>query len=1062
MIFRFVLILIAGLAAPSWGQRISVNQAQPPETNEVIYHNRSSVTNQVVIADRFINDGYFEVQNLLLNTNTASFFSISTTPYDTSGTKSYVNNGRIVGTSMRFENVDDFGNREPSEYFINTGSGRVDFADGFHFGNFPIFQDFIRGVWRSPFSSVRVNAREITNQGLMRVGAGGVLRLGHTNQVDGSMTADRIDVSSGLLLVDPIGFAYGETTFDTYDNYVTVGGSYLNQLGIFDVAWGMGSYTNQNQASFVTGFNPSIVNVPEHRLTNAVGTRYTFAFPMLAQQSFGFGFTRDVTNIYIQTVYVGTSDSNVVAEVSWVPYAYLPNDILVDPQNFHTTIVKLSSILTNALTLQVETNAFYIADQLGSAITNFNIVPNDRYPGYFRPAPYFISRSEPIEFFGGFTTNILATPDWYFGGYSNVVVTNAYAAYVFDLENLAYTVPAVPDASAHDLPGRVEILGDTVNLEGTGIRAEGLISITANQIETSERTVIDAQNLAFDLTYTNAAAPATPLRIENLAKDQTARLHGQVYLWSGTFTNQFGDANSNVFNVFYHVLVVDARAISPIQEVSVADFRARTANLHIQDNMIVSNRFDVTSSSITIAGNVELRNSQWGTNAPNLLNLTIEPTGTLRTVGLADYGTTGRPLQNFINHGEVSAYSQSIVADNVDVTGEIFSGQNVFGLFVTPFGGVVFSNFFQLDSGPLYVTANQSARFTDAAVLTYGDVTMSGPVFKFDQTRIDSGAAINFNVTSALLDSGPNAGNVFSSSNYFALNTTVSSGSLLGTTVNAEPPPRGTYRFRWAQPVNADTSLTNIPLGSVDAWIAATNRAYAAYTTNMGLGHLVLHTGTNTIFEFTGTQQGRALYVDLLEFTGTGITNLASLTNQLRLIANLSSSIDIYYADVRATNFQQNLGFQSLAEALNGKRMLGGGRLFWVGTFNGPNTSEDVVLRGSSVPMNRALRRSQIIDMDLDGIANGNDDLPFQSGVSALTISSINLSQVDGKVTVNFVAFPGTYQVQYTESMETPVWKTAATYTKSGSTGTTASVSDPTPPSDKPRFYRLIYQPSGN
>jgi len=465
---------------------------------------------------------------------------------------------------------------------------------------------------------------------------------------------------------------------------------------------------------------------------------------------------------------------------------------------------------------------------------------------------------------------------------------------------------------------------------------------------------------------------------------------------------------------------------------------------------------------VTIAGNVDVRNVTWGTNVPNLLNLTIEPTGSLRLIGLAEFGTTAKPLSTFINQGSVTSYSESIVADTVDVTGSLQSGQNGFGFFVTPFGSITLTNFFQPGSGPLYITANRSARFTGARVETLGSVTMNGPVFKFENTRVDAGTTFNLNVTQALVDSGPGAGNVFSSSNLFALNTPAS-GSLLGTEIHLDPPVLGKFQFKWSAPVNPDPSLTNIPVGSISAWIDATNRAYNTYATNLGVGHLILQSGTNTIFEFSGTQQQRALYVDLLDIRGSGITNLTSLTNQLRLLANASGSIDIYYADVVATNLQRgvNLGFQNMAEFLNGKQ-LGGGHLYWIGTFNGPNTSEDVVIAGTSVKMNRALRRSQIIDLDQDGIANGFDDLPFQSGVSALAISSINLSQMDGQVTVSFNAFQGKYEVQYTESMESPAWKTAGTYTNTGTTGKQASITDPGTPTDKPRFYRLIYFPSGN
>ena len=1053
MMTRFVLLLIALMAAPSWGQ---------------VYHNRSAVTNQVVIADQFINDGYFEVQNLLLTTNLTTFFSVSNTPYDMSGVTDVVNNGTIVGTSFLFETVDEFADRTPLNSFYNGPGARIDMADGYHVGNFPVTQDFIRGVWSSPFSLLRVDALSITNRGLMRIGAGGLMRLGNTNE-DGAMNANVIDVSNSLLVVDQLGSAYGAPVLTSYDQWETPN-TYLNDLGVYDVWWGMGTFTNQNQSFFVPSFNPTIVNVPQHRLTNTFGTRLLTAWSLDDAQSFGYTFfSKDPTNIVVQAVYVETGDTNVIPDVRWYPVAYSFADVVADPDNFWTAIVQLKSITTNALSFQIETNSFYIVDQLGSAQTNFFTAQNDRYPGFFRPANYFVTRTEPFEFSFGTPSNILATPNLYFGnpgfwgnaGFSNVVVTNAYAGYVFNLENLAYTVPAIPEASVHDLPGRIEITGKTVDLTGTGIRAEGLVALKTDNIASTTNTIIDAQNLSFNLTYTNAAAPSTPLRIENLAKDHVARLRGTVELWSGVFTNQFGDANSNVFNVYYHVLVVDARGVSSVQEVSVADFQAKTANLRIQDNMIISDQFNISASDVTIAGTVDVRNVLWGTNVPNLVNLTIEPTGSLRLIGLAEFGTTAKPLSTFSDQGSVTAYSESIVADNVDITGSLGSGQNAFGLFVTPFGSIVVTNFFQPDSGPLNITANRSARFSGAAVETMGSVTMSGPVFKFDRTRVDAGTTFNLNVTQALVDSGPGAGNVFSSSNLFALNTPAS-GSLLGTEIHLEPPVLGKFQFKWSAP-NADPSVTNIPVGSIPAWIAATNRAYNIYSTNLGVGHLILQTGTNTIFEFSGTEQRRALYVDLLEIRGTGITNLTSLTNQLRLLADASGSIDIYYADVLATNLQRgvNTGFQNMAEFLNGKQ-LSGGHLYWVGTFNGPNTSEDVVVAGTSVKMNRALRRSQIIDLDQDGIANGFDDLPFQSGVSALTISSINLSQAGGQVTVSFSAFQGTYEVQYTESMENPVWKTAGTYTNSGTTGKQASITDPGTPSDKPRFYRLIYFPAGN
>jgi hypothetical protein len=257
------------------------------------------------------------------------------------------------------------------------------------------------------------------------------------------------------------------------------------------------------------------------------------------------------------------------------------------------------------------------------------------------------------------------------------------------------------------------------------------------------------------------------------------------------------------------------------------------------------------------------------------------------------------------------------------------------------------------------------------------------------------------------------------------------------------------------QPASAAT-LTNIPTSA--SWVTDTNRTFATYSTNVPIGHLVLQTGTNTVFEFRGTTQNRALFLDLLDIQGTGITNLTTLTNQLKLIADASSSIDIYYADVVCTNFERNvnLGFQNLAEFLNGKR-LGGGTLHWVPTFNGPNTSDDVVVGASSTRMNRALRRSLVIDMDGDGIPNGRDDLPLSSGASTVRVADVSISSVDGKVGLKFQAFAGTYQVQFTDSLDKPVWRTAATYNHTSSTSRLVTVADPAPVTSDPRFYRLVY-----
>jgi hypothetical protein len=1061
---------------------------------EVPYRNRGVAENKVIAAhtvidgvrinDIFINDGFFEVQNFFSITNINLNGSFSFAAYDMEGMTHYTNNGTFIASSVRFDTVDEFSYRGPATNFVNTVNGHMDILDGINLGSglttpeISLFQGYLE-----PLSHLNVNAKDIENHGTIRIGAGGAALLGGTNSVTGELEADTVNLRGGTLVTDEIGYVMGvpgllDDTFFVDANGNGVG--YINPLGIYDTYWGLSSITNMNLVGFMTGNNPIQVISPPHRVTNQFGPFGQTIVFLTDAQAWGFVQQVDPTNITIQTVFVQTANTNITADVEWSPFfrggADSGNALL-------TAAVKLSSKTVNPLTLQETVKDLFIVDELG-AVSNKQVILNEKFAGFRRPLNYFINRVDPVGFGTGFNfkSNTVVTPGLFFGnGIVNSAVTNVQSGYAFRMENLVYAPPFLgagpfsPPTSVNDFPGRWEIKGKNVDLTDAGIRGEGLVSFDTPNMTQPLRTIIDAQNLKFNFSFTNTA---TPFQFKGLAKKEVSRLAGDVLLWSGVWTNLLatvgpGPSNTLVTNfttMLYHSLIVDATLLTQTQLVSVADFNVKAQSLVIQDDMVVSNRFTTTAKDLTIQGNVELRDvvfTQDSTNFPNLINLTNDTIGTLTLVGLADFGTVNHSLSNFVNRGSISSYSQSVVSENVDITGRMISGLS--GLIPVNVGiGIIFTNGFATNSGPIYINASRSARLTGASLGTYGDIVFSGPVFKFANTAVASGGTVNLDVTGALQDSGTTANNYFVSSNSFSMDTTPAIGNLLGTTFEAQPPPRGIFRILWATPASPITSITNIPTSGT--WTNLTNLAFQVYSTNTALGKLRLDSTTNSIFEFSGTAPGRALFVDTIEIVGTGITNLASLTNQIRLISNGATSIDIYYADIVSSNLSRNLplGFTNLAEFFNGRKFPGGGTFHWVPNFNGPNSSEDIVqtvVSGGvtnqvSISMNRSLRHSLIIDMDADGIANGNDDFPLNNQPGPVTIQSIVLSSVDGHINVQYTAFPGTYSVQSITALDgKATWKTISTYQNVGPLATTRTVADPDPISDVKRFYRLIYTP---
>jgi hypothetical protein len=1074
-----VFLLLAFCFSTAWGQGV-------PYRNRGIAINKQIAANSVIdgilVNDIFINDGLFEVQNYAAVTNLNSNGNISFTPYDMEGMRRYTNNGVFIGMSARFDTVNEFGYRVPATTFVNTENGRMDFLDGVIIGDGLTQLDllFPEG-YVTPLAHVNVNAVNIENHGLLRIGAGGVAMLGGTNSVTGELTADSVNLKGGTLLTDDIGNVMGNAgLFDDtlLVNNQGIGIGYLNPVAIYDLYWGAGTFTNQSVVGFMT-VNPTQVITPLHRITNSTGPLGQTILFLTNAQSWGYVTQTSPTNINIQTVFVQTGNTNVTADVRWTTLFRGVDD---NASGFLSAVVKLSSTTQDPFTQLSTVKQLFIWDQLGLA-SNRTVIPNDKYVGGFRPLNYFVNRLDPIGFdFFNTISNTVVTPDLFYGpNFVSPVATNFYAAYSFNVVNLIYNPPVLnfvtntfePPTGVYDLPGRFEIRGKKLDLTHTAIRSEGLVSLNSPNIVQPDETLIDAQNLTFNFTYTNTV---TPFRFKGLAKKAISRLGGDVRMWSGVWTNLFRDIQpgpggtlvTNFISLQYHSLVVDASALSQTQAVNVADFNVQTASLLIQDNMAVSNRFNTTARDLTVEASVELLNvpfTQDSQNLANLRNLTVESTGELRLYGLADFGAFDRNLSNFVNRGTISSYSHSIIADNVDITGMMISGQPGFVPVTTPIG-ILLTNAFVTNSGPFYITANRSGRLTGANLATYGDVTFTGKVFKFTDTTVNAGATINLNVTDSLQDAGVTADNLFVSSNSFSMLTVPSVGNLLGSTFEAQPPPRGIFRILWGTPTNTITSITNIP--TTGTWPTLTNLAAIAYSTNTAIGRLKLDSDVSTVFEFSGTKRGSALFVDTIEITGGGIANFASLTNQIRLITNSTTSIDIYYANIVATNLQKglSLGFTNLAEFFNGRKFPGGGTFHWVPNFNGPISAEDVVqtvvANGATnqvtIQMNRALRRSLIIDMDGDGIANGNDDFPLNNAPGPVTIASIRLSAVDGHINVQFTAFPGVYQVQAADSLEgTVTWKTVSSYQHPGPLATVMTLADPDPVSLGTRFYRLIY-----
>jgi hypothetical protein len=219
----------------------------------------------------------------------------------------------------------------------------------------------------------------------------------------------------------------------------------------------------------------------------------------------------------------------------------------------------------------------------------------------------------------------------------------------------------------------------------------------------------------------------------------------------------------------------------------------------------------------------------------------------------------------------------------------------------------------------------------------------------------------------------------------------------------------------------------------------------AGYENNVAVGKLTLDGGFDSQFVFRGIGGKNAIYVDFLELTNAPQSDIEASFK-------IEPGMVVYFAD-------SNIPVEQL-DGLFPDAGAPGGRLRWVRDFAGPHSSVDVIVNGETVQMNRALRFSETIDTDGDGIMNAQDLNPLEPDNLSLQVAHGSLPVIEGKagkpVAFSFSASPGhSYRIEYTTDLGKGEWQLLRVYSNSSASFQSALIQE-TPDAGSPhRFFRV-------
>jgi hypothetical protein len=650
-----------------------------------------------------------------------------------------------------------------------------------------------------------------------------------------------------------------------------------------------------------------------------------------------------------------------------------------------TSMVQFVWLEKNIVDGKFITNSLYLLDS-PAVLTNGGLLPNlapaiGLPSGTMRPANYELTRGTPAEW-----TNLNAVvaapgpaplapqffnPNTPFSRSTNPLVSISYSAYSAQIGAVAAfnnffaprPNPAINDPTNQH--GKVEITGYAVNVQGTRIRAENFVGIQAARLENDTPPLLDTPILNFDVGFSQAGR----IPVGFLPKTLTNRLGGVISaysaVWSNVvaaisvvFSNGTAIQSTNYETTLFHVLVVD-NCLQPPSAI-LNKFAIHAPSLVVEDDLSVVGSMLLAVTNLTIgefpaALKLPANWSLGPSNMPGLVHLTNS--GVISVPLSANFSGAAGPLDDFVNHGIITADSMNIAARYFENSGTTLSVPQA---QITASNGTfkVVAQTAVLNSGLLAnnLALELRANTLDitATVLQAGSVNSSiglplpGKLTLSVTNRLSDGSSFDTNTFTWQL-----AGNEWRVTDGFQVAPRPATGNLLGTTIRS--------------------TLVDYGGSGVHVWPARNLGASpAAFTTNLAVGKLVLDGGLFTTFRFEGPDptNAYALYVDYLELANDATNALDPA--RLVPVFDIATNFTLYFADA-------NLTPKKLEFALPG-------RLVWVrdsfsgnANYVGPYSSTlyTNAQTGVVVGLNTALATDCDFDSNQNGTVNCEDPWPI-------------------------------------------------------------------------------------